>query len=281
MKLPCTLFLTVMPALAINPRRLRHASHVVAGYPVNLTDVDLLPEYFNGEILDDDDEAEDDDEAYQGDFMNSSTFQYSYDGYYGNITDDDPWEGYGENWTDFGFNETDFEFPGFGSFNPTRGSGLGHYLEELGLFTAINTSLVDLSCNVATPTCAHNARGDAGLWVCRSLYHPLDGTKIQWNACVNPAEKELKTDTCGCCSGKCEVACTCRCNLANGANGTGTWVSTVDFLDTLAVFDWLTPTQQEDMSLTKATVCVPEAVATSLVARPGNGITCVTQCPKV
>jgi hypothetical protein len=47
--------------------------------------------------------------------------------------------------------------------------------------------------------------GKSGVFVCRSMFHPLDGSAIDSSLCI-PDEKAWATDQCGCCGGTCPTS---------------------------------------------------------------------------
>jgi hypothetical protein len=176
----------------------------------------------------------------------------------------------------------------YGSFNGIMGASLNTVLTQLGLSNRLNQSLVEnTTCTTTGPDCAYNDYGSVGTWVCRSLFNPLDGSLVQWNACVNAEDVALVTDSCGCCGGACPAACACACEVEThtgylaGNSTAGVWVQSNRSGFFFDVINWLLP-DSLDFNLTedgKSTVCVPVAVAASLVALPGDETTCLATCP--
>lgn len=48
--------------------------------------------------------------------------------------------------------------------------------------------------------------GRSGVFVCRSLFHPVEGTPMQKSLCVPPERTMDIADTCGCCDGECPTS---------------------------------------------------------------------------
>jgi hypothetical protein len=114
-----------------------------------------------------------------------------------------------------------------------------------------------LDCPAAGPPCAYNLDGTAGIWVCRTLYSPFNGTSTSSTLCANPDFGLPQNDKCGACSAAYPTPCTCPCSLAG--TGDGVKVSMKN------VFTGRTEEQ-----------CVNAAWATGALDR--FGIKCVTGC---
>lgn len=81
-------------------------------------------------------------------------------------------------------------------------------------------TLGELSCDVPLePECAWNLRGDAGVWVCRTLYNPFTGEPSSETDCVNPEWTVATTDICGFCEGFTPEVCECPCETRLGEEG--------------------------------------------------------------
>lgn len=63
------------------------------------------------------------------------------------------------------------------------------------------------------PECAYNINGDAGVWICRTLYNPLDGSKQESTACAVPKFTLKNNDVCGSCNGMYPQQCPCACSV--------------------------------------------------------------------
>jgi hypothetical protein len=173
--------------------------------------------------------------------------------------------------------DCEYPYDDYGGFSGIKGATMNYLLQDLGLPPS-NESLVELTCApTQSPMCAFDSYGNVGAWVCRTMFSPLSGAPVQWNACVDPGKKGLTTDMCGCCGGFCPAPCPCPCDLVDGT-GSGTLVlaSGTDFFN---VYTWLPLDIQASWNITESAVCVPNEIAISLEARPTNGISCITECP--
>jgi hypothetical protein len=124
-------------------------------------------------------------------------------------------------------------------------------------------SFVDLSNNCtdvdpAEPACAL-MNGEAGTWLCRTLFEPTTGESESWSTCGNTT-RALPLDECGCCDGICPTPCTCDCVL-EGDSGAGVLVGF---------------TKQSGES---GQECMVSEKAISVIAKPGGRAQCVTECP--
>jgi hypothetical protein len=175
---------------------------------------------------------------------------------------------------------------------------LDEFLEDLGLPNFFEQSIVNVSCSNTTavssstnnatatnttatppPPCAYNQEGDVGVWACRGLYNPINGTKMEWNACVNPnGGKGLVTDTCGCCNSTCPIPCPCECTLDDGS--AGVLVNTPGSAGFISVLNWFLPDELDFDTDEMITKCIAIAKANTMLARPGENSTCVaeTEC---
>jgi len=61
--------------------------------------------------------------------------------------------------------------------------------------------LADINCSEPADECQTKGVDD-GVFVCRSLFHPLDGSVVEASLCI-PTEKTWATDQCGCCGSGC------------------------------------------------------------------------------
>jgi hypothetical protein len=163
-------------------------------------------------------------------------------------------------------------------FNGIKGGSMDSLLEDMGFSGLVNQSLVDSTCplssgDVTQPLCAFNTRRDVGAWTCRTLFSPLSGAPVQWNACVDPGKNGLVTDTCGCCGGVCPVACSFACDLVDGS-GTGALI----YVKGNMLYNlrrWLPFDLQVEMNVTETTACVPAEIAVSLDALLTNDVFCL------
>jgi hypothetical protein len=75
------------------------------------------------------------------------------------------------------------------------------------------------------PVCAWNLQGEAGVWVCRSIYNPETGVRESVNTCAHPELAFATLDQCGACPAETNapeiVECTCPCTTTNGETGVG------------------------------------------------------------
>lgn len=157
---------------------------------------------------------------------------------------------------------------GYGGFG-SRGFP-GGLLDDLFDDVFVNSTCVNPE---TAPTClAPNERPDAwnppvdGVWVCRSLYHPLTGVLIaNQSSCINPL-RGLASDDCGCCGGVCPEACGCLCETRNGEEGV--WVEFAP--------GGRRGIEKDDEEEPKQR-CVPIDYAPAITA--GTRAQCVTTCP--
>ena len=62
----------------------------------------------------------------------------------------------------------------------------------------------NIDCSAEEDQCERR-NGESGVFVCRSLFHPVDGSSLEKTICV-PPEKTIDTaDECGCCGDDCPV----------------------------------------------------------------------------
>jgi hypothetical protein len=117
-----------------------------------------------------------------------------------------------------------------------QGGGVGDGImnPENGLQTMLSEwlgalQMEDLGCGTqdqsALPDCAWNLQGEAGVWVCRSIYNPGTGVRESINACAHPQLSFATLDQCGACPVEANapeiVECTCPCTTNNGETGVG------------------------------------------------------------
>jgi hypothetical protein len=62
---------------------------------------------------------------------------------------------------------------------------------------------VDIECTAEIDQCERR-NGESGVFVCRDLFHPLDGSVIEKALCID-SENAWATDGCGCCGDDCPV----------------------------------------------------------------------------
>ena len=60
---------------------------------------------------------------------------------------------------------------------------------------------VDIECEEEKDSCELR-NGEDGVFVCRELFHPIDGEIAERSLCI-PADRAWMTDTCGCCESGC------------------------------------------------------------------------------
>ena len=58
---------------------------------------------------------------------------------------------------------------------------------------------VDIECSDTEQTCELRNGEDDGLFVFRSIFHPLDGAAEETSLCIS-SDKSKMTDDCGCCT---------------------------------------------------------------------------------
>jgi hypothetical protein len=171
-----------------------------------------------------------------------------------------------------------YAYNDYHGFNGIKGVTIETLLQDMGVVPSVNASLVELNCPVSNadePPCAFDWNGDIGSWVCRTMYHPVTGEPIEWNACVDPGKKGLSTDTCGCCGGSCPEVCPCSCELVNGS-GAGSLVR-VRESDFFSFSTWAS-SDEYNWFQGEATLCLHTEIAVSLVSRPGGETTCLSDC---
>eukprot|EP00980_Cylindrotheca_fusiformis_P031223 scaffold26018_cov152-Cylindrotheca_fusiformis.AAC.2 len=67
-----------------------------------------------------------------------------------------------------------------------------------GLDCPIRPEPVEIECAAEIDQCERRNGKDNGVFVCRDLYHPLDGSIVQKTLCID-SERAWATDDCGCC----------------------------------------------------------------------------------
>jgi hypothetical protein len=197
-------------------------------------------------------------------------------GYAGSNDDDAPYDG--SNSCGGPGDDCAYAYDDYHGFNGIKGMTIETLLQEMGVPPGVNASLVELNCpvsNAGEPPCAFDWNGDIGSWVCRTMYHPVTGAPIEWNACVDPGKKGLSTDTCSCCGGSCPKMCPCTCELVNGS-GAGSLVR-VRERDFFRFSTWLSSEEYQWYQV-EATLCLPAEIAISLISRPGGETTCLSDC---
>jgi hypothetical protein len=239
----------------------------LVGYPINLTDIELLG-YGGSENY-----------SYYGSdhgYTSYDGFDNSTYGYYG--TDNSSYAPTDDYWNCGGTgDDCDYPYDDYESLHGIQGRTIDNLLIDLGFHGVVNQWLVELNCpvsdtSVAPPACAFNWGGDLGAWACRTMYNLLDGSQIQWNACVDPQKKGWNTDICGCCEGSCPAPCSCDCEVDDGygvVTGVGSLLYYIPYDD------------PEEGPPVGFNVCIAKDIATSLVAEPGSVYTCAADCPVV
>jgi hypothetical protein len=66
----------------------------------------------------------------------------------------------------------------------------------------INAAPVDIACTEEAEICELRHGQEEGIFVCRSVFHPIYGESQELSLCI-PSDKAWVTDTCGCCDSGC------------------------------------------------------------------------------
>jgi hypothetical protein len=112
----------------------------------------------------------------------------------------------------------------------------------------------------------------AGIWVCRTHYHPVTGSKKSFSACIG-GDDGLESDVCGCCDGKCPRPCGCTCTTDRGTDGV--WISMTARTGRGGNSNSAGGTSDGATE----TVCIEAADAMTMMGHDSDHAECVTECP--
>jgi hypothetical protein len=112
----------------------------------------------------------------------------------------------------------------------------------------------------------------AGIWVCRTHYHPVTGAKKSFSACIG-GDDGLESDVCGCCNDKCPRPYNCTCTTHRGTDGV--WISMTARTGRGGNSDSAGGT----FDIATETVCNEAAVAMTMLGRDSDHVECVMKCP--